>query len=98
MRFPYRWKTKWLELLIKLRRFRKKTNLRLQFIQDDLFDIDEVLRPYFRAFSALLMVFATQLLMAQRDRYYAPMEVLLYNGLLLILTYVVILLHSLVET
>ena len=59
MRFPYRWKTKWLELLIKLRRFRKKTNLRLQFIQDDLFDIDEVLRPYFRAFSALLMVFAT---------------------------------------
>lgn len=56
MKLPYRWKQKWVQLLRRWRKFKKKINLEFHYIQDDLYEIDKVAFPYFRAFTVLLSI------------------------------------------
>ncbi|WP_441000151.1 TrkH family potassium uptake protein [Fodinibius sp. SL11] len=54
MKIPYHWKQKWIKLLQRWRSFKKEANLNLHYLQDDLYEIDKVAKPYFRAFTVLL--------------------------------------------
>ncbi len=54
MKFPYNWKQKWIALRRRWRTFKKKMNLFLHFLQDDIYEIDKVAHPYIRAFNVIL--------------------------------------------
>jgi len=54
MKFPYNWKQKWITLRRRWRTFKKKMNLFLHFLQDDIYEIDKVAHPYIRAFNVVL--------------------------------------------
>lgn len=54
MKIPYCWKQKWIELLRRWKDFKKKVGLRFHYIQDDLYEIDKVAVPYFRAITLIL--------------------------------------------
>jgi len=56
MKIPYRWKQKWVQLLRRWQKFKKKVNLEFHYVQDDLYEIDKIAFPYFRAFTALLSI------------------------------------------
>lgn len=54
MKIPYEWKQRWIRFLRWWRGFKKKTNLSLHYLQDDIYEIDKVAHPYLRAFTILL--------------------------------------------
>jgi len=56
MKIPYSWKQKWVQLLRRWQKFKKKVNLEFHYVQDDLYEIDKIAFPYFRAFTALLSI------------------------------------------
>lgn len=64
MKIPYDWKQKWIRLLRRWRDFKKRANLFFHYVQDDLYEVDQVAEPYLRAFSGLLalMVIASLLI------------------------------------
>lgn len=56
MKLPYDWKQKWLRLLHGWRDLKRRANLFFHYIQDDLYEMDQVAQPYLRAFSGLLVL------------------------------------------
>ncbi|MGM0588291.1 MAG: TrkH family potassium uptake protein [Bacteroidota bacterium] len=54
MKFPSSWKTLGYKLRRRWRDVKKKANLNLHYLQDDIYEIDKVAHPYLRAFTVIL--------------------------------------------